>query len=96
MGQQLSNPVGRLRRQPRQYITQVGVGIKAVEIGRVDEAHHDTGTNAGEPASSPSCPAKRRHLCTRLALRPKLIATWATDAPGAAHAATTWRFRSAS
>lgn len=36
-----------------------------------------------------------RHLCTRLAFRPLAIATWATDAPGSAQAATTRAFRSA-
>lgn len=61
MGQQLSDPVGRLSRQPRQYITQVGVGIKAVELGRVDEAHHRRGPFARTQAAGeqPALPTER-------------------------------------
>lgn len=35
-----------------------------------------------------------QHLCTRLVFRPLAIATWATDAPGSAQAATTGAFKS--
>ncbi len=55
-----------------------------------------TGTNALAMATSRSRAAKRLHLWTRLAFRPWLIATLATEAPGAAHSARTCRFSSGS
>ena len=40
MRQEFVDPVGRLRRQPLQYIARVGIRIKSVERGRLNEAHH--------------------------------------------------------
>lgn len=40
MRQQFRDPAGRLRRQSLQHVAQVGIQVKPIELGRVDQAHH--------------------------------------------------------
>lgn len=40
MRQQLRDLAGRLHRQPLQHVSQVGIRVKPIELGRLDEADH--------------------------------------------------------
>ena len=48
MGQQLLDPTVQLRRQSGEHILEVGPGLVPVELGRLQQAHHDCGPLAGQ------------------------------------------------
>src|SRR5439155_1754302 len=78
---------------PRRSSMRMSAAATGVD-GASGSAMNRSMLGAGVAASSQGL-ARRRHLCTRLAFRPCASATLATDAPGAAHSASTRAFRSA-
>ena len=47
MRQQLPDLTGTLRRQTREHVFQIGVGVMTVQLGRLDQTHHRGRTLAG-------------------------------------------------
>src|SRR5438105_5694728 len=48
MRQQFLESAVRQRGQPREHVLEVGPGISSVELGRLQQAHHDRGSLAGQ------------------------------------------------
>ena len=51
VGQQLLDAAVQLRGQPGEHVLEVGPGIVPVELGRLQQAHHDRGALAGQLAA---------------------------------------------
>ena len=51
MRQQLLDSAVQLRRQSREHVLEVGPRVSPVELGRLQQAHHDRGSLAGQLAA---------------------------------------------
>ena len=52
VGQQLVEPAVQLRRHPREDVLDVGPRVVSIELGRLQQAHHDRGAFAGQLTSN--------------------------------------------
>src|SRR5438105_1981933 len=52
VGQQLLDPAVQLRGQPREHVLEVDPRLVAIELGRLQQAHHDSSALAGQLASN--------------------------------------------
>ena len=63
VGQQLVDPAVQLRRQPRKHVLEVRPGLMSVELGRLQQTHHDRRPLTRQLAADEEPVAPVMHLC---------------------------------